>query len=122
VRGARRLAAELHDPPLGGCARTFDVFSRPPCCRMQRQVRHGCIVLPCHLLTVLSPPALLFLPLPLSHLGCGRASPGSPTSGPGEAVGTEQLAAQLSEITSRLERLQQTLEPGGSAEARTTLS
>ena len=38
-----------------------------------------------------------------------------------EAVGNEQLAAQLSEITSRLERLQQTLDPGGSAEARTTL-
>lgn len=39
-----------------------------------------------------------------------------------EAVGNEQLAAQLSEITSRLERLQQTLDPGGSAGARTTLS
>ena len=38
-----------------------------------------------------------------------------------EAVSNEQLAAQLSEITSRLERLQQTLDPGGSAEARTTL-
>jgi voltage-gated potassium channel len=37
-----------------------------------------------------------------------------------EAVGNEQLAAQLSEITSRLERLQQTLDPGGSAEARST--
>jgi voltage-gated potassium channel len=39
-----------------------------------------------------------------------------------EAVGNEQLAAQLSEITSRLERLQQTLDPGGSAGARSTLS
>lgn len=38
-----------------------------------------------------------------------------------EAVGNEQLTAQLSEITSRLERLQQTLDPGGSAEARTRL-
>ena len=37
-----------------------------------------------------------------------------------EAVGDEQLAAQLSEITSRLERLQQTLDPGGAAEARST--
>ncbi len=64
MRGARRLAAELHDPPLGGCARTFDVFSRPPCCRMQRQVRHGCIVLPCHLLTALAHPALLCPPPP----------------------------------------------------------
>ena len=33
-----------------------------------------------------------------------------------EAVGIEQLAAQLSEITSRLDRIQQTLDPGGSAE------
>ena len=32
----------------------------------------------------------------------------------------EQLTAQLSEITSRLDRIQQTLDPGGSAEARTT--
>ena len=38
-----------------------------------------------------------------------------------EAVGNEHLAAQLSEITSRLERLQQILDPGGSAGARTTL-
>ena len=38
-----------------------------------------------------------------------------------EAVGNEHLAAQLSEITSRLERIQQTLDPGGSAGARTTL-
>jgi len=38
-----------------------------------------------------------------------------------EAVGNEQLTAQRSEITSRLERLQQTLDPGGSAEARTRL-
>jgi voltage-gated potassium channel len=37
-----------------------------------------------------------------------------------KAVGNEQLAAQLSEITSRLERLQQTLDLGGSAEAHTT--
>ena len=37
-----------------------------------------------------------------------------------EAMGTEQLAAQLSEITARLERIQQTLEPGGSAETHTT--
>ena len=35
-----------------------------------------------------------------------------------ESVGIDQLAAQLSEITSRLERIQQTLDPGGSAEAR----
>lgn len=34
-----------------------------------------------------------------------------------EAVGTEQLTAQLSEITSRLERIQQTLDRGGSAGA-----
>lgn len=34
--------------------------------------------------------------------------------------GDEQLTAQLSEITSRLERLQQTLDPGGAAEARST--
>ena len=33
-----------------------------------------------------------------------------------EAVGAEQLTAQLSEITSRLERIQQTLDSGGSAE------
>jgi voltage-gated potassium channel len=38
-----------------------------------------------------------------------------------EAVGNEQLTAQLSEITSRLERLRQTLDRGGSGEARTTL-
>ena len=38
-----------------------------------------------------------------------------------EAVGAEQLAAQLSEITSRLERIQQTLDSEGSAGARTTL-
>jgi voltage-gated potassium channel len=38
-----------------------------------------------------------------------------------EAVGIEQLTAQLSEITSRLERIQQTLDPGGSAGARSTL-
>jgi voltage-gated potassium channel len=37
-----------------------------------------------------------------------------------KAVGNEQLAAQLSEITSRLERLQQALDLGGSAEAHTT--
>ncbi len=34
-----------------------------------------------------------------------------------EAVGAEQLIAQLSEITSRLERIQQTLDSGGSAGA-----
>jgi voltage-gated potassium channel len=34
-----------------------------------------------------------------------------------EAVGAEQLAAQLSEITSRLDRIQQTLDSGGSAGA-----
>jgi voltage-gated potassium channel len=34
-----------------------------------------------------------------------------------EAVGAEQLTAQLSEITSRLERIQQTLDIGGSAGA-----
>ncbi len=39
-----------------------------------------------------------------------------------EAVGIEQLTAQLAEITSRLERLQQTLDGGGSAGARTTPS
>ena len=37
-----------------------------------------------------------------------------------EAVGIEQLAAQLAEITSRLERIQQTLDPEGSAGAPTT--
>jgi len=36
-----------------------------------------------------------------------------------EEVGIEQLAAQLSEMTSRLDRIQQTLDPGGSG-ARTT--
>ena len=39
-----------------------------------------------------------------------------------EAVGIEQLTAQLAEITSRLERIQQTLESGGSPGACTTLS
>lgn len=39
-----------------------------------------------------------------------------------EAVGIEQLTAQLAEITSRLERLQQTVDGGGSAGARTTPS
>ena len=34
-----------------------------------------------------------------------------------EAVGAEQLTAQLSEITSRLERIQQTLDSGGSSGA-----
>ena len=34
-----------------------------------------------------------------------------------EAVGTEQLAAQLSEITARLERIQQTLDAGSSTGA-----
>ena len=38
-----------------------------------------------------------------------------------EPVGIEQLTAQLSEITSRLERIQQTLDLGGSAGAHTTL-
>jgi voltage-gated potassium channel len=38
-----------------------------------------------------------------------------------EALGIEQLTAQLAEITSRLERIQQTLDPGGSAGARPTL-
>ena len=38
-----------------------------------------------------------------------------------DGVGIEQLTAQLSEITSRLERIQQTLDPGGSAGARTML-
>ena len=38
-----------------------------------------------------------------------------------EAVGIEQLTAQLSEITSRLEQIQQTLDSGASAGARTTL-
>ena len=42
-------------------------------------------------------------------------------SEPGEAVGTEQLAAQLAEVTSRLERIQQTLDAGGTAESRTTI-
>jgi len=37
-----------------------------------------------------------------------------------EAVGVEQLTAQLAEITSRLEQIQQSLESGGSAGARTT--
>ena len=37
------------------------------------------------------------------------------------AVGAQQLAAQLSEITSRLERIQQTLDLQGSAGTRTTL-
>ena len=36
-----------------------------------------------------------------------------------EAVGIEQLTAQLSEITARLERIQQTVDAGGSAGART---
>ena len=36
-----------------------------------------------------------------------------------EAVGAEQLTAQLAEITSRLERIQQTLDSGGSAERAT---
>ena len=40
-----------------------------------------------------------------------------------EAVGIEQLTAQLSEITSRLERIQQTLDSGASSGGRrTTLS
>ncbi|MEU4291117.1 potassium channel family protein [Kribbella sp. NPDC026596] len=39
-----------------------------------------------------------------------------------EAVGIEQLTAQLSEITSKLERIQRTLDVGGPAGARTTLS
>ncbi|MGY4771490.1 potassium channel family protein [Kribbella sp. CWNU-51] len=39
-----------------------------------------------------------------------------------EAAGTEQLTAQLAEITAKLEQIQQTLAPGGSAEAPTTLS
>jgi voltage-gated potassium channel Kch len=38
-------------------------------------------------------------------------------SGTAEAVGVEQLSAQLLEITSRLERIQQTLDSGGSAGA-----
>ena len=59
-----RLAAELRVPPLGCLARAFDVFSRPPCFRMQHHARHGCIVLPCHLLTTLAHPALLCPPLP----------------------------------------------------------
>ena len=42
-------------------------------------------------------------------------------SEPGEAVGIEQLAAQLAEVTSRLERIQQTLDAGGTAESRTTI-
>jgi voltage-gated potassium channel len=36
-----------------------------------------------------------------------------------EAVGIEALTAQLSEVTSRLERIQETLDAGGSAGART---
>lgn len=39
-----------------------------------------------------------------------------------EATGVEQLTAQLAEITAKLERIQQTLEPGTSAGARTTPS
>jgi hypothetical protein len=35
----------------------------------------------------------------------------------GEAVDAEQLVAQLSEITSRLDRIQRTLDSGGSAKA-----
>jgi hypothetical protein len=35
-----------------------------------------------------------------------------------ETVGLEQLVAQLSEITTRLDRIQRTLEPGGSAGVR----
>ena len=38
-----------------------------------------------------------------------------------EAAGIEQLTAQLSEITLRLERIQQTLESGGSPGAHTAL-
>ena len=38
-------------------------------------------------------------------------------SQPADAVAAEQLTAQLSEISSRLERLQQTLDSGGSAGA-----
>jgi len=37
------------------------------------------------------------------------------------AVGAEQLTAQLAEITSRLDRIQQTLDSGGPAGTRTTL-
>ena len=37
-----------------------------------------------------------------------------------EAVGIEQLTAQLSEITSRLERIERALDPGGSAGATRT--
>jgi voltage-gated potassium channel len=39
-----------------------------------------------------------------------------------EAAGIEQLTAQLAEITSRLDRIQETLDPGGPAGAHTTLS
>jgi hypothetical protein len=39
-----------------------------------------------------------------------------------DAAGIEQLTVQLAEITSRLERIQQTLDPGRSAGAPTTRS
>ena len=38
-----------------------------------------------------------------------------------EAAGIEKLAAQLSDVTARLERIQHTLDSGGSGEARPTL-
>ncbi|MFC5264062.1 potassium channel family protein [Kribbella qitaiheensis] len=39
-----------------------------------------------------------------------------------DAAGIEQLTAQLAEITAKLERIQQTVDPGGSAGAPTTRS